>query len=159
MGARVFAACALALAVVAAGAQQAYKSIGPDGRTVYSDRPPAEGKVEKTLQYKPGPTSALSTSYVEQLKRFQATGGSKVEVPAGRPALFSAAWCGYCKLAKAYLNGKGIGFTEYDIDTRDGLAAFAGAGGGKGIPLLVNGSTRLQGFSQESYDAAFAKAK
>lgn len=159
MSTRAVLAIGLALASAVAGAQQAYKSIGPDGRTVYSDRPPAEGKVEKTLQYTPGPTTALSSSYVEQLKRFQATGAAKLDVPAVRPALFSAAWCGYCKLAKAYLAGKGIGFTEYDIDTKDGLAAFASAGGGKGIPLLVAGGARVQGFSAASYDAVFAKAK
>lgn len=149
----------LAFAAAAAGAQQVYKSIGPDGRTIYSERPPAEGKVEKTLQYAPAPATPLSNSYAEQLKRVPASSPITISIPAGRPVLFSAAWCGYCKQAKAYMAGKGIGFTEFDIDTKEGLSAFAAAGGGKGIPLLVNGPVRVQGFSPASYDAVFAKPK
>ena len=28
-----------------------YKSIGPDGKVVYSDRPPADGRIDKTMQF------------------------------------------------------------------------------------------------------------
>lgn len=150
----------LALLAIGAHAQQLYKSIGPDGKVVYSDRPPAEGRVEKTMKLQEAPTSALdarSNSYVEQLRRLRAS--TPVLPPPEDTVLFSAKWCGYCKLAKAYLAGRSIPFREVDIDTHAGLAAFAGAGGNKGIPLLVKGSTRIQGFSEDSYAAAFPAAR
>lgn len=151
----------LAALAIPAHAQQLYKSIGPDGRTVYSDRPPVEGRLEKTMKIEQQPASALdarSLSYVEQLNRLRA---SSPQLPAAPEdtVLFSAKWCGYCKLAKAYMAGKGIPFREVDIDTQAGLAAYASAGGTKGIPLLVRGTTRIQGFSEASYAAAFAKER
>jgi len=74
--------------------------------------------------------------------------------------LYSAAWCGYCKKARAYLADKGIAYREIDIDTPDGLAAFARAGGGgKGVPLLLAGGRRVQGFSLAAYDKLFADQK
>jgi len=40
-------------------AQTIYKSIDPDGNTVYSDHPQVEGKVEKTLQIVVWPSSPV----------------------------------------------------------------------------------------------------
>ena len=137
-----------------------YKSVRPDGRVVYSDRPPAEGRIEKTMTFENLPSSALpkeTSSYVEQLKRLRAS----APVVASREGvvLYSATWCGYCTKAKAYLVGKGISYQEIDIDTDDGKAAFAQAGGGKGVPLLLVGGKRAQGFSIAAYDEIFASKR
>lgn len=45
------------------------------------------------------------------------------------------------------------------MDTTDGLAAFARAGGGKGIPLLIQGTARVRGFSVASYDSFVSKPR
>ena len=88
-----------------------YKSIRPDGKIVYSDRPPAEGRIEKTITFENLPSSTLpkqTSSYVEQLKKLRAS----APVVASRESivLYSATWCGYCAKAKAYLAGKGISY-------------------------------------------------
>lgn len=140
-----------------AGAQQLFKSVGPDGRVTYSDRPPTDGRVEKTLKLAPQPSSSLSPqsqSYVEQLKRLRAA-APPTAAPPGQTLLYSASWCGYCRQAKAFMASRGLAYREIDIDSESGLAAFAAAGGG-GIPLLVQGERRLQGFSARSYEAFFA---
>jgi len=149
--------------IAAAQGQNVYKSIGPDGKTVYSDKPPAEGRIEKTMKFENLPSSALpaaSLSYVEQLRRFRASSPAKKpdSVVAG-VVLYSAAWCGYCKKAKAYLVAKSIPYQEIDIDTNDGMRAFAQAGGGRGVPLLLADGQRVQGFSPAAYDALFAGRK
>jgi glutaredoxin len=141
-------------------AQTLYKSVSPDGRIVYSDHPPSEGRIEKTLKFEDAPSSELpasASSYVEQLRRQK--NSSPAAAPASGVVLYSASWCGYCKKAKAYLAGKGIAYREFDIDTKDGLAAYAKAGGGKGIPLLVSGSQHIQGYSLAAYDDLFASRK
>ncbi|SFV01450.1 Glutaredoxin [Polaromonas sp. YR568] len=148
------------LSVMAAHAQTLYKSVGPDGKTVYSDRPPPDGRVQKTLKFENLPTSALpavSTSYVEQLRRMRAASPAPVAVSG--VVLYSAVWCGYCKLAKTYLARKGVPYQEIDVDTKAGIAALVQAGGGKGVPLLVAGEQRVQGFSEPAYDAIFAVRK
>jgi glutaredoxin len=73
--------------------------------------------------------------------------------------LYSASWCGYCKAAKSYLGARGIAYREIDVDTESGQAAYAQAGGGNGIPLLVAGGQRVQGFSQAAYDALFPQRR
>jgi len=145
----------IALGVTAtAGAQTVYKSVGPDGKVVYSDSPPVDGKNARKLKFDKLPASPLpapARASVDQLKR-----SSSTAVPVTTAVvLYSASWCGYCKAAKAYLGARGIAYREIDVDTESGQAAYAQAGGGNGIPLLVAGGQRVQGFSQAAYDALF----
>lgn len=153
-------AALLSLASVPAAAQTLYRSTGPDGRTVYSDKPPTEGRVDKTLSFENLPSSpvpAATLSYVEQLRRMRA---SSPPPPVQGLVLYSATWCGYCRKAKAYLAAKGVSYQEIDIDTPAGRNAFAQAGGGKGVPLLISKSgQRAQGFSPAGYDALLASER
>lgn len=141
------------------GAQTVYKSIGPDGKIVYSDTKPAEGKVVKTMKF-----DNLPGSVVPALAMSNGAQSPGAAVPAGAAAtrgnvLYSASWCGYCKKAKAYLAFKGIAYQEVDIDTPDGKSAFAKASTKNAIPLLIAGDRRIQGFSTEAYDAVFANQR
>lgn len=141
-------------------AQTLYKSVGPDGKILYSDRPPVEGRIEKTMKFENLPSSPLpasASSYVAQLRRMRASAPANASI--GGVVLYSAAWCGYCTKAKAYLASKGIPYQEIDIDTNDGMAAFAQAGGGRGVPLIIAGGQRVQGFSPAAYDVLFANRK
>jgi len=141
-------------------AQSLYKSVGPDGKVVYSDRPPTQGRIEKTLKFENLPSSVLPASVsstVEQLRKQKTS--SATTTPTGGVVMYSATWCGYCKKAKAYLANKNITYQDVDIDTSDGMVAYAKAGGGKGVPLLIAGSQRVQGFSTDAYDEIFANRK
>jgi glutaredoxin len=150
----VFSLCALALPC--AQAQTLYKIVTPDGRVVYTDHPPTQGKVLKTLTPDPAPATALPATAAEQLAKLQSL-RAVTAVPTSGVVLYSAAWCGYCTKAKAWLAGRGIAYREVDIDTTDGMASFAQAGGGKGVPLLVANGQRVQGFSPSAYDQLFAR--
>jgi glutaredoxin len=139
-------------------AQTLYKSVGPDGRIVYSDRPPVEGRVDKTMSFENLPSSpvpAATLSYVEQLRRLREASPPPVE----GVVLYSATWCGFCRKAKAYLAAKGVTYQEFDIDTPAGRSAYAQAGGGKGVPLLFAKGQRLQGFSATAYDSVFGTGR
>ena len=137
-----------------------YKSTGPDGKTVYSDRPPPNAREAKTLTFQNAPASPLSVetlAYIETLKR-SAEARAKAPPPSD-VVLFSAAWCGYCKKAKAHLAAKQVAYREIDIDTKDGLVAYVQAGGKRGVPLLVVNGQSVSGYSQASYDAALSPRK
>ena len=137
-----------------------YKSTGPDGKTVYSDHPPVEGREAKTLTFKNPPASPLSAAtlaYIEQLRKSSDMHASGA--PSSGIVLFSAAWCGYCKKAKAYLAQKGISYREVDVETKDGMLAYAQAGGKSGIPLLLANGQKVLGFSPAAYDALLAAHK
>ncbi|MBI5008002.1 MAG: glutaredoxin family protein [Nitrosomonadales bacterium] len=146
------------LAATPVVAETLYKSVGQDGKITYSDKPPAEDRIEKTIRSANLPNTALPAStysYVEQLRKKKAAAPARTS----GVVLFTASWCGYCRQAKAYLAARGIAFREIDIDTSSGMAAYAEAGGGSGIPLLIAAGQSIQGFSPASYDALFARRK
>lgn len=138
-------------------AETLYKSIGADGRVIYSDHPPADAKVQKTLTFSNLPASPLPEAVLRYRQQLQQSTGNRQTSPAARFSgniqLFTAAWCGYCKKAKAYLAEKKISYQEYDIDTDAGRQAFGEAGNASGIPLLLWQGKQLQGFSRGSYDS------
>jgi hypothetical protein len=52
------------------------------------------------------PLPESTVTYVEQLRKMKPSSASNIAT--NRIVLFSAAWCGYCKQAKAYLAEKRI---------------------------------------------------
>jgi glutaredoxin len=156
MGACLNAACVVD-ARAAGDSQTVYKSIGPDGKVRYGDKPPVDGRLEKTMTFQNLPASTLPPSYLARLKQFEAEAAAAPPPPTGT-VLYSAAWCGYCRKAKAYPAGHKLPFQEVDVDSAAGMAAFAQVGGG-GIPVLQARGQTLHGFSPAAYDALFASAK
>jgi glutaredoxin len=159
----LFAAIVASLGVLPAradsGSGTVYKSIGPDGKVRYSDRPPLDGRLEKTMKFENLPASALpasAASYMENFRKTHPDNGS-VAPPPTATVLYSATWCGYCRKAKAWLAGKGVPYQDIDIDTPAGMAAYARTGGG-GVPVLQAKGQTVRGFSSAAYDAVFAGA-
>jgi glutaredoxin len=70
----------------------------------------------------------------------------------GELVLYTAAWCPYCKAARQYFSSNRIAYREIDIESPEGSYSFANAGGGKGIPLLIDGDRKASGFSASYYD-------
>lgn len=135
-------------------AQTLYKSIGPDGKTVYSDKPPTEGHVKKTFRIQELPNTAIPQKTLAELEVLRKS-SKQSAAPITGVVLFSATWCGYCKQAKAFLAQRGVVYQDNDIDTPSGKLAFAQAGGGKGVPLLIFNGTMVQGFNLASYESYF----
>ncbi len=145
------------LVVATASAQTVYKSVGPDGKIVYSDHPPTTGRLEKTMKFELASSAlpASAASYMEQFRKTHPAGAVQVATGKG-VTLYSAVWCGYCKQAKAWLGGHGVAYNNIDIDAPGGMAALAQASGGRtGVPVLVVDGRTMHGFSDGAYDAAF----
>jgi glutaredoxin len=76
-----------------------------------------------------------------------AKGGKKV-------VMYTTSHCPACKAAKQYLAQKGVAYQEIDVETSsDGRAAFQKLGG-HGVPLILVGDKRMEGFSAQALDAA-----
>ena len=159
-----FALASLALSLAAAllagataSAQTVYKSVGADGKIVYSDHAPTEGHLEKTMKFALASSAlpASAASYMEHFRKTHPAGAEPVAAGKG-VTLYSAVWCGYCRKAKAWLGEHGVAYTDVDIDAPGGTAALAHASGGStGVPVLVVDGRALTGFSAGAYDAAF----
>ncbi|GAB6044050.1 glutaredoxin domain-containing protein [Endothiovibrio diazotrophicus] len=67
--------------------------------------------------------------------------------PRRSVVMYSAAWCGVCKRARAFMTAKHIPFREYDIEkTAKGKRDYQRLNG-KGVPLILVGEQRMSGFS------------
>jgi glutaredoxin len=158
----ITALCALLL-TAAVGAQSTttlYKSVGPDGKVVYSDRPGPGARDARTLRFQNLPASPLSAETLAYVAQLQKSADQRAAAaPVAEVLLFSATWCGYCKQAKSYLASKQVAYREIDIDSKQGLAAYAQAGGRSGVPLLVVNGQRVSGFSAAAYDALLFRSK
>ena len=149
--------CLLSLAfAMSAGAETVYKVVGPDGEITYSDKPPSDRARANTLEFRNLPSSPLPAHVLrfrEQLEKSAEGRISAARAPrAGDVLLFTANWCGHCKRAKTHLAAAQIVYIEYDIENVEGMRAFISAGGSGGVPLLVTGDRRIQGYSATAYD-------
>lgn len=69
--------------------------------------------------------------------------------------VYSTPTCPYCKMAKAYLEGKNFAFTDVDVSV-DGKAAqeMVEKTGQMGVPVLDIDGEVIIGFDREAIDAA-----
>lgn len=110
-----------------------YKWKDAEGRTHFSDKPPANATVDEVrLRSVTGPTET------------PAAGAS-----ANQVTILTATWCGVCKRAKAWLAAKGIAYTELDVEKSDAGKTEYRRLGGTGVPIILVGQQRMNGFSPE----------
>jgi glutaredoxin len=67
--------------------------------------------------------------------------------------MYSTNWCPYCAKARAYFRRCEIRFVEYDIEASAQNRVQFQALNGRGIPLIMIGDKRLDGFSVRSFEA------
>ncbi|HEY7758498.1 MAG TPA: glutaredoxin family protein [Burkholderiales bacterium] len=125
-----------------------YKWTDADGRVHYSDSPPSD---RKAAQVKIKVNSISGPAVVSALK-----GGP----PAAkeRVRIYTTTWCGYCKKAKAQLAARQVAFDEIDVEASDsGRREFASLGG-RGVPMILVGSQRMDGYDAGRLDAMLQSA-
>ena len=149
--------------VMSAAADTVYKVVGPDGEITYSDKPPAERARTNTLEFRNLPSSPLPNHVLRFREQLEKSAEGRINAarpsPASDAVLFTASWCGHCKRAKTHLAAAQISYIEYDIESADGMRAFISAGGSGGVPLLVAGDRRIQGYSAPAYDRLAAASR
>ncbi len=148
-----------------AASDKVYKSVDANGRVVYSQSPPTTNPVgnasaAKMMEFNNLPASALSAETLKFRADMEKSIAAKTAAGFAPPAytgavLYSAKWCGYCKVAKAYLQKGGRAYQELDIDTPEGMRSFVQVQPKSGIPVLIKDGKRLNGFSQQAYDQFF----
>ena len=156
---RALMLAAVLLIANAAAAATVYKSTAPDGSIVYSDHPPADGKIDKTITFDDLPSSPVPPRAQGALPGHSTP---VTQPPVARPpqnpkvVLYVASWCPYCRRAKAWLAQRQIPYEEIDIESEVGSVEFEVEARGGGIPYLVRGARHIRGFKEEGYDAFFA---
>jgi len=127
------------------GSAEIYRWTDADGRLQFSDRPPRHAPAE-TVELKH--INTFQSVSVDDLPEWVREDGKAVTI-------YSAAWCGVCNRAKRYFEQHGIPYREYDIETSSkGKRDFARLGG-RGVPIILVGDKRMNGFSEQRFEALY----
>jgi glutaredoxin len=78
--------------------------------------------------------------------------------PAQSVVMYATAWCPYCAKARGYFARTGTAYTEYDIEkSADARAEFKRLGG-RGVPLILVGREKMNGFSEQGFEHLLVRA-
>ncbi len=135
----------LALSVLSQSAMAGtlYRWTDAQGRVHFTDQPPPAGAKSATEKnYRSGPAQPAANQ------------------PAISVVLYSTLTCGvHCERAKAHLDRRGIKYTSKDPSTSvDANEALRAGGGQPRVPTLMLGSEKLEGYAENTWDAALDKA-
>lgn len=67
--------------------------------------------------------------------------------------MYSTSWCGYCAKARAHFAKRGIAFEERDIERSATWEREHKELGGRGVPLILVGRQKSNGYSVGSLEA------
>jgi glutaredoxin len=138
--AALLGACVIALASPAWG-QAVYRSVGPDGRVTFSDRPP-EGREASRVQPSAGSAAGAGTALPTALRRV----AERFPV-----VLYAAPDCAPCDEGRRMLVGRGIPYSEASVTSAEDIAALERLAGERTLPLLGIGGQLLRGWSSAQW--------
>jgi glutaredoxin len=126
-----------------------YKWTDAQGPVHYSDDPPLEAKAQQ-IKFKIN--SIQGPAVVSTLR----------DLPAARDKdkvrIYTVPWCGYCNKAKSHLAAKRVPYDEVNVGASErGRAEFLQLGG-RGVPVILAGNQRMDGFDAARLNAMLAEA-
>lgn len=132
------ATVACSLAALTAHAQQVYRIIGADGRTTFSDKPPAESNAKVSAE-----SSSASGSSNGAILPFELR-----QVASRYPVtLYTGDSCVPCGSARTLLMARGVPFSEKTISSNDDIQALQRMSGETSLPFATIGGQQLKGYS------------
>ncbi len=129
---------------------EVYKWIDASGRTVYGNKPPRNAQLEKIT----GSISSFSSVAVESFK-FDPSLITPEQAKSKTVIMYSTSWCGYCKKAARHFRKNNIPFKEYDIEKSKRAAKAYKKLKGRGVPVILIGKKRMNGFNARRFDALY----
>ncbi len=141
------ALCLAALTTVGAARGEVYKWVDDQGRIHFSDEKPVREQAE-TVDIEVTSYS-FPTVKANPLSKRSSDGSSTGERPT--VIMYSTTWCGFCKKARRYFRANDIPFREYDVEKSSKGKRDYEKLGGRGVPIILVGDKRLNGFSVERF--------
>jgi len=120
-----------------AQAQTIYKSVGPDGRVTFSDRPPSS--LSQTARVDSGADRNLANATLPY---------ALAQIVASYPVtLYSANDCAPCDEGRSLLRARGVPFTEKTVNRTEDVEALKRLSDSSALPVLTIGGQQLKGFA------------
>ncbi len=120
-----------------------HKWTDSEGKVHFGDKPPADA------------VSAVVEVRINTYESPNIEAWNEILNPKDKVVMYSAAWCGICKKAKAYFKKNKIKYKEYDIENSNKGKRDYKKLGAKGVPVILVGEKRLNGFSSESFESIY----
>lgn len=98
---------------------------------------------------KPGASNTRTISFDRSPAASAAAPARRASAPV---VIFSTSHCGWCTRAKQYFASKGVSYEERDIERSPDAEAEFKRLGGRGVPLILVGSEKIEGFDQRRLD-------
>ncbi len=114
-----------------------------DGRVHFGDKPPA-GAETSIVEVR---INTYESPNIEALQ--------EILNPKDKVVMYSAEWCGVCKKAKKYFRANNIPYKDYDIDKSSKGKKDYKKLGAKGVPVILVGKKRLNGFSAATFESIY----
>ena len=145
-----FIFCAISLFAVNSHAD-IFRWVDEQGRIHFTDKPPPQAESQSVRLR----INSFTSPSIEPFQFDESLISKRVVTPD--VIMYSTSWCGYCKQARRYFNQKQIAFTEYDVEKTDkGKQDFKRLGG-KGVPVILVGDQRLNGFSKRAFEQIYQR--
>ena len=124
-----------------ANAQQIFRTVTSDGRTMFSDKAPLDANARTSAAVAlPIPGAAVDNAALPFELR---------QVAARYPVtLYTGPGCAPCGLGQALLSRRGIPFTEMTVTTNEDIEALKRLAGAPSLPFLTIGGQHIKGFSE-----------
>lgn len=137
----------LALLACATGQADVYTWKDAQGRTHFGDRPPLDSKAQQ-LELE------INTIHRPQLQALDSgfTASRKVTI-------YTAEWCGVCTRAKQYFKKNNIPYNAYDVEKSPKGRRDYRKLKGTGVPIILVGKQRMNGFSAKRFDQLYRQPK
>jgi glutaredoxin len=142
---RIF--CALLVLLVSIGSAQAdtlYRWQDKEGKVHYGDRPAADAVDAESKRFAAPATAGegdLPYSVRKAMQDFPVT-------------LYVTPSCGdYCVQARAFLNKRGVPFSEKNVASKEEIEEFKRITSGEAVPTLIVGKSILKGYESGQWNA------
>jgi len=136
---------------------EVYKWVDKSGRTHFSDQPPLHQnseniEIDEIVTYT---SASVVKNDVQVDQKVTEDKNKPKKYRRKKVIMYSAAWCGVCTTAKQYFNKNKIPFKEYDIDkSKKGKTDFKKLKA-RGVPVILVGKKRLNGFNVSKFEAIY----
>jgi glutaredoxin len=127
-----------------------YKWTDEKGQVHFSDKSDSS-RPSDSVEIKVQINSYESVSY-ETLINDQENSGQEQD---RNVIMYSTSWCKYCAKARRYFEASSIPFTEYDIEKDATAKQEYDELGAKGVPVILVGNKRMNGFSVSGFKAIY----
>lgn len=131
-----------------------YKTVDKNGRVIFTDKPTAKAE-QVEVNTNANTADGLSDSAYSKASDIK----SKKPIKQKSVVMYTTSWCGVCTKARSYMQRNGINFKEFDIEKNSNAHSKFKKLGGKGVPLIMVGNSKMSGFSASRLESMLGRTK